>query len=123
MIIDEQRIEQNPVLKMSFQFSLGIISYAQQLYMSRRSIIANQLTRCGTSVGANIFEAQNAESKGDFIHKLKIAAKELDETIYWLMICRSAAGFPQMQYQLAEAQSLSRLLGKIIASSIKGKQP
>ena len=56
-------------------------------YKLKRSILlSNQLFRSGTSIGANSFEAQNAESKADFIHKIKIAAKEADETQYWLIL-------------------------------------
>jgi len=50
--------------------------------------VARQLLKAGTSIGANVREVQNAESKTDFIHKMKIAAKETDETEYWLELCR-----------------------------------
>ncbi|HEY1032998.1 MAG TPA: four helix bundle protein, partial [Flavipsychrobacter sp.] len=57
-------------------FSLEIIRYVELLEERRKLVIANQLLKCGTSIGANVHEAQNAESKADFIHKFKIAAKE-----------------------------------------------
>ena len=56
--------------------------------------MANQLLKAGTSIGANIREAQNSESKADFIHKMKIAAKEADEAEYWLELCRQSANYP-----------------------------
>jgi four helix bundle protein len=55
----------------------------------RKFIISNQLLKAGTSIGANIFEAQYAESRIDFIHKMKIAQKEANETLYWLILCEN----------------------------------
>lgn len=51
--------------------------------------------RSGTSIGANAIEAQNAESKADFIDKMKAASKEADETQYWMMLCDYAQNYPQ----------------------------
>jgi four helix bundle protein len=51
-------------------------------------ILGRQLLRAGTSVGANYREANRAESKGDFVHKIGVAEKEAAETVYWLEICR-----------------------------------
>lgn len=56
-------------------------------WKQKKFVIAKQLLKSGTSIGANSVEAQNAESKADFIHKIKIAAKEADETQYWLLLC------------------------------------
>ena len=66
----------NVIIKLTFQFSLDIIKYCESLQEDKKFIIANQLLKSGTSIGANIREAQNAESKADFIHKFKIAAKK-----------------------------------------------
>jgi four helix bundle protein len=74
---------ENIILNKSIDFSLDIISYCEILEEKRKYVIANQLLKSGTSIGANIHEAQNAESKADFIHKMKIAAKEIEETKYW----------------------------------------
>lgn len=65
----------NVVAEKSVAFSLGIIRFTEVLEQDRKFVIAKQLLRSATSIGANIFEAQNAESKADFIHKMKIAAK------------------------------------------------
>lgn len=56
--------------------------------------MASQLFKSGTSVGANAKEAQNAESQADFIHKFKIAAKEADETEFWLKLCIASKHYP-----------------------------
>jgi four helix bundle protein len=74
----------NIIVSKSFDFALQIIEFAELLESKRKFILANQILKSGTSIGANIREAQNAESKADFIHKMKIAAKEADETEYWL---------------------------------------
>jgi len=82
--MQKELIEKNPLLKLSFEFSLLILSYCDLLDQLHKYAISKQLVRSGTSIGANSMEAQNGESKADFIHKIKIAAKEADETQYWL---------------------------------------
>lgn len=79
--------KENIIVKLTFQFAIEIIKYTAGLQENKKFVIANQLLKSGTSIGANIREAQNAESKSDFVHKFKIAAKEIDETIYWLELC------------------------------------
>ena len=56
--------------------------------------MASQLFKSGTSIGANTWEAQNGESMADFIHKFKIAAKEADETLYWIELCKASTHYP-----------------------------
>ena len=66
----------NKIIDLSFAFALKIVAYTEKLEELRKYVISNQLLKSGTSVGANVREAQNCESKADFIHKFKIAAKE-----------------------------------------------
>lgn len=80
----------NEILDLGIRFSLKIIEFTELLESQRKFVIANQLLKCGTSIGANIFEAQSAESRNDFIHKLKISDKEAKETEYWLLLCELA---------------------------------
>ncbi len=69
----------------SFAFAISIVKTYKVLTEEKREyIMSKQLLRSGTSVGANIREAKNAESTNDFIHKLAISQKECDETLYWL---------------------------------------
>jgi four helix bundle protein len=69
----------------SFGFALKIIELYKYLITNHKEfILSKQVLRSGTSIGANIREAQNAQSKADFIHKLSISQKECDETLYWL---------------------------------------
>jgi len=69
----------NVIVDKSFQFALKIVAYCEILEEHRKYVISRQLLKSEASIGANIREAQNAESKADFIHKLKVAAKEADE--------------------------------------------
>ncbi|WGK95288.1 MULTISPECIES: four helix bundle protein [Flavobacterium] len=110
---------ENIILNKSIDFSLDIISYCEILEEKRKYVIANQLLKSGTSIGANIHEAQNAESKADFIHKMKIAAKEIEETKYWLILCEKANSYPFNENLRQKIKEISLIIYKIIASSKK----
>src|SRR6201985_1198519 len=86
--------KENLIVNLTFEFALDIIEFAEELEAARRFVVANQILKSGTSIGANVREAQNAESKNDFIHKLKIAAKEVDETEYFLLLCKFSESYP-----------------------------
>lgn len=86
--------KENSILDLSFEFALEIIKFTEELETLRKYNLANQLFRSGTSIGANIREAQSAESKADFIHKVKIADKEANETEYWLLLCQHSVNYP-----------------------------
>ena len=90
-------MDNNPVLKLSFEFSLMVIEYCEVLESNKKYVLSRQLLKAGTSIGANCMEAQNAESKADFIHKIKIAAKEVDETQYWLRLCDYSKDYPDVR--------------------------
>lgn len=79
---------ENVITAKSVDFALEIIKYCDNLEAVRKFVVARQLLRSGTSIGANVHEAQNAESCADFIHKMKIAAKEIEETKYWLLYAK-----------------------------------
>ncbi|MBL0272859.1 MAG: four helix bundle protein [Chitinophagaceae bacterium] len=110
-------IEKNAILKLTFDFSLMIIEYCEKLDEKKKYVISKQLLRSGTSIGANSFEAQNGESKADFIHKMKIAAKEADETQYWLMLCDYAKEYPDCKPMLQKLEEVAKVLNKILSSA------
>lgn len=116
-----QTNKENLIVKKTFEFSVEIMKYTDQLLYLKKFPMANQLFRSGTSIGANVREAQNAESKADFIHKMKIAAKEADETEYWLMLCNSNPSYPNPAKLLTEVDSIQKILSKIISSSKSGR--
>ena len=77
-------MSENLVLDLSMQFAVDIVQLSETL--KGKSVLTNQLLRSGTSVGANIHEANYAQSKADFISKMQIALKECYETEYWLKL-------------------------------------
>ena len=105
----------------TFAFALSIISLCQQLEHKSGTgrLLARQLLRSGTSVGANVEEAQAGQSRADFISKYSIALKEVRETHYWLRLLtesRIVAG-DVMQPLISEADELRRVLGAIVSRS------
>ena len=110
-------VKENVIIKLTFQFALDIIKYSEGLQEGNKFVIANQLLKSGTSIGANIREAQNAESKADFIHKFKIAAKEIEETIYWLELCKFSNNYPNVDDLIEQVNNISRIVNKIIITS------
>lgn len=112
-----QDIKKNIIVEKLVNFALQIIELAELLESKQKYVIANQLLKSGTSIGANVREAQNAESKADFIHKMKIAAKEADETEYWLFLCQNSKKYPNCDSLQLEIQEIIKILSKIISSS------
>lgn len=84
----------NPLKTKSFQFALEVVAFSHILNQGQHYVVAKQLLKSGTSIGANIHEAQSPESKNDFVHKLKIAAKEASETEFWLLLCKESQHLP-----------------------------
>lgn len=115
--MQNNKSEPNLIVNLSFQFALKVIVYVEQLESKHKYIVARQLLRSGTSIGANVREAQNGESRNDFIHKMKIAAKEADETEYWLQLCQHSNGYDNCIELIEDCISLSKILSKIISSS------
>lgn len=116
------QIENNAILKLTIEFSLLIIDYCENLEKDRKYILSRQLLKSGTSIGANAFEAQNSESNADFIHKFKIASKEINETQYWLLLCNNSKQYPECDVLLSKVDEIDKVVNKIISSS-KRKKP
>jgi four helix bundle protein len=111
--------KKNLIVNLTFDFSLVLIEYVEELEKSKKFVISNQLLKSGTSIGANVREAQNAESKADFIHKMKIAAKEADETEYWLLLAKHSKNYVFNEELLIKLDSIINIISKIISSSKK----
>ena len=109
--------KQNPIVELTFKFSLQIIKFCEELDDCRKYNLSRQLFRSATSIGANVKEAQNAESKADFIHKMKISMKEVEETEYWLELCLQSKNYPNPEEELDQLSSIRKVLSKIIATS------
>jgi len=109
--------KENLIVKLTLEFALEVIEYSELLELNKKFVIAKQLLKSGTSIGANVREAQNAESKPDFIHKLKIAAKEADETEYWILLCELSKNYPKSINLKENLTSIQNVLSKIISTS------
>ena len=114
-----QTDKSNLIVELSYTFAKSIIILTEELFEKKKFVISNQLLKSGTSIGANIREAQNAESKSDFIHKFKIAAKEADETAYWLMLCRDCYKIETCNQLLIDLTIIHKIISKILSSSKK----
>lgn len=101
----------------SFAFALGIIKLYKFLVKNKKEyVLSKQLLRSGTSIGANIREAQNAQSLADFIHKLSIAQKECDESLYWLELLHHSEYISEKEFLEKQQQATSLL--KMLRSAI-----
>jgi four helix bundle protein len=106
-----------PIVQKSMTFAIAIIKYCDFLIEGKKFIISNQLLKAGTSIGANIFEAQYAESRLDFIHKMKIAQKEANETLYWLMLCENINKIKIQEEMINNLNEILAILSKIVTTS------
>jgi len=103
----------NLIVKKTFDFALETIDFTEKLRSLHKYEMSSQLFKSGTSIGANVREAQNAESNADFIHKFKIAEKEEDETEFWLLLCRESPHYQDPNPNLfSELQSIIHNLVK-----------
>ena len=107
----------NLIVDLTLEFAIEIVKYCEVLESNKKFVIARQLLRSGTSIGASVREAQNAESKPDFIPKFKIAAKEAEETEYWLLICKNSNGYPDTDILMEKTKSIQKVINRIIVSS------
>jgi four helix bundle protein len=114
---------ENVIVEKSFKFALQIVEFSELLEENKKYVIAKQILKAGTSIGANIKEAQSAESKADFIHKLKIADKEANELEYWLQLCKMAENYPNPTLLEQELLEIKKLLSKIISTSKANLKP
>ncbi len=104
----------------SFEFAISVINVYKYLAEDKKEyVMSKQLLRSGTAVGALIKEAQNAESKADFIHKLAIAQKECDETIYWLELLKATNYLTVEKFEklFNEGNGLLKMLRSAILTS------
>ena len=102
----------NKLVDLSLEFAKSVVNLVDNIKTPKSSYMIDQLARAGTSVGANIHEAQHAHSKADFIAKLEIALKEANETSYWLKLLFETGRIDDTEYQNTEKQcgNIRRLL-------------
>ncbi|WP_312346327.1 four helix bundle protein [Chryseobacterium binzhouense] len=115
---DFTQMDKKDILKdKSFSFAIRIVKVYQYLTDEKKEfVISKQLLRSGTSIGANIREAKNAESAKDFVHKLHIAQKECDESLYWAELLFASQYLTELEFQSISNDAIEIL--KILKSSI-----
>ena len=114
--------QENIILDKSFDFAVRIVKLFKYLSNEKKEyILSKQLLRCGTSIGANINEAQAAQSKKDFISKMSISSKEARETKYWIDLLISTGYLKEqdnhVQSLVNDTEEIIKLLTTIIKSS------
>ena len=114
-----EKKKDNPLKDKSYAFALQIILTTRTMNENKEFVLAKQLLRCGTSIGANVEEANQGESKADFIHKLSIANKEAHETRYWLRLLKDSTilSIDRADELIASCSELERLLISILNTS------
>ena len=111
----------NVSVEKSFEFSVRIVKLYQYLTKNQKEfVLAKQLLRCGTSIGANVSEAQFGQTKADFLAKMHIALKEANETEYWLRLLHRTEYLSDQQFQsiYRDVDELIRILAAICKNSL-----
>jgi len=102
----------------SFRFAVRIVNLYKHLCENKKEfVLSKQILRSGTSVGANIREAEHSESKADFVHKMAVSQKEINETIYWLELLQETEYISKQEFESITADAVEII--KLITSSIK----
>ena len=109
-------MEESPIRIKSFQFACDIVGFTRLLKEKKEFELASQLLKSGTSIGANVREAQRGVSTKDFKNKFGIALKEADETKYWLELIEATSDL-QTDNLKAKCEELIRILVSIIKNS------
>jgi len=113
-------MRENIVRTKSFAFAVRIVKLYQYLCEEKKEfVLSKQLLRSGTSVGAMVREAEHAESKSDFKHKMAIAQKETNETLYWLELLKETKYLTNEQFEsiYSDAVEIIKLITAIIKST------
>ncbi len=112
------KMRENVVKNKSFAFAIRIVKLYQFLVENKKEyVLSKQLLRSGTSVGAMIRESEHAESKADFKHKMAIAQKEINETIYWIELLSETGYLTKEQFESINKNAVEII--KLITSIIK----
>ncbi len=110
----------NNIYQKSFQFAVRIVKLCKYLQMEQKEyILSKQVLRSGTSIGANVAEAQQAQSKPDFTSKINIALKEAAETDYWLRLLYETEYLSKTQFEsmISDCDEIESILVSIVKSS------
>lgn len=111
----------NMVLKKTFNFSVNSIEVYRTLISKSEYVLSKQFLRAATSIGANVREAQRAQSKKDFLSKINIALKEADETLYWIELLYATNYLDKREFDFLDSNciELVKILSNIVATTKK----
>lgn len=113
-------MKENAVRAKSFAFALRVVKLAKYLEREKKEfVLSRQVLRSGTAIGALVREAEHAESKADFIHKMSVALKEANETLYWLELLHQGEYIDKPTYESigSDSEELVKLLTAIVKTS------
>jgi four helix bundle protein len=112
-------MKENLIQQKSYDFALKIIRLYRNLCKANEFVLSKQVLRSGTSIGANVEEAQAGQSRADFISKMSIASKEARETNYWLRLLRDSGTIDKIEAGalLVESESIINILTSIVKTS------
>jgi four helix bundle protein len=119
-------MKENPIRDKSFAFALRVVKLAKYLEVEKKEfVLSRQSLRSGTAIGALVREAEQAESKADFIHKMSIALKEANETLYWLELLYQGKYIDKRSFESigSHSEELIKLLTAIVKTSKVAKRP
>ena len=107
----------NEVLERSLHFGSKIINFCRLINEQKQFAISTQILKCGTSIGANVSEAQRPHSRADFIAKMIIASKEAQETMFWFELCVRDQHLPDPGELVGDLEVIQKLIARIIISA------
>ena len=112
-------MKENVIKEKSYEFALLIVPLGRRLQEQREYVLSRQLMKSGTSIGANVEEAQAAQSRADFLSKMSIALKEARESNYWLRVLRDCGEFPSFRFDqfVDSSAELVRILTSIVKTT------
>ncbi|ADR19076.1 four helix bundle protein [Calditerrivibrio nitroreducens] len=118
----KEEMKSNIILDKSFEFAVRVVKLYNYLCSEKKEyVLSKQLLRCGTSIGANVNEAQSGQSKADFIAKMSIASKEVRESKYWINLLIETGYLNKEDKHtkslLSDAEEIIKLLASIVKSS------
>ena len=125
---EEIKMTDYPITERSFDFAVKVVELYKKLISDKKEfILSRQMLRAGTSIGANVAEAQRGQSKPDFISKINIALKEAIETVYWLRLLNrtgyiSDAQFKELNSDIEGIVSILTAIGRTASANMKNKK-
>lgn len=113
-------MKENVVKVKSFAFALRVVKLAKHLQTEKKEfVLSKQVLRSGTAIGALVREAEHAESKPDFSHKMNIALKEANETLYWLELLHQAEHITRKSFESIRSDSEELLIASVASDFIR----